>query len=130
MEFLLNPGISGQQEITVSSQDTASKYGSGLIEVFATPAMVALMEKTAQLSIQDYLPEGFISLGTEINVTHQKATPVGMKVICESVLEKAEGKRLLFSITARDEKGIIGQGTHQRYIVEAKRFMQKLMENS
>lgn len=130
MEFLLNPGISGRQEITVSSQDTASKYGSGLIEVFATPAMVALMEKTAQLSIQDLLPEGFISLGTEINVTHQKATPVGMKVVCESALEKVEGKRLLFSVTARDEKGLIGQGTHQRYIVEAGRFMQKLMENT
>ena len=92
--------------------------------------MVALMEKTAQLSIQDLLPEGFISLGTEINVTHQKATPVGMKVVCESVLEKVEGKRLLFSVTARDEKGLIGRGTHQRYIVEAGRFMQKLMENT
>ncbi|MCB9024417.1 MAG: thioesterase family protein [Lentimicrobiaceae bacterium] len=130
MEFPLNPGISGHQEITVTSQDTASTYGSGLIEVFATPAMVALMEKTAQLSIQDLLPEGFISLGTEINVTHQKATPVGMKVVCESVLEKVEGKRLLFSVTARDEKGLIGRGTHQRYIVEAGRFMQKLMENT
>lgn len=130
MEFTLTPGTTGHQEITVKPEDTALHYGSGLIEVFATPAMIALMESTAQLSIMDQLPGGYITLGTEISVTHEKATLVGRKVCCESILVKIEGKRLLFNVVARDEKGIIGQGTHHRYIVEAAVFMQKLAEKS
>jgi fluoroacetyl-CoA thioesterase len=124
----LTPGTTGHQEITVEQSDTASHFGSGLIEVFATPALVALMEKTAQLSVQHQLPEGYITLGTEISITHVKATPVGMKVFCESVLESVDGKKLLFRVTARDEKGLIGEGTHRRYIVETTRFMEKLMQ--
>jgi len=115
--------------ITVGPSDTASHYGSGLIDVFATPAMVALMEKTAQLSVQAQLPEGHITLGTEISVSHVKATPVGMKVVCESHLVSVDGKKLLFKVTAHDEKGLIGEGTHRRYIVEAGRFMEKLTES-
>ncbi len=129
MNHNLQPGLKGTQMITVGASDTASYYGSGLIEVFATPAMVALMEKTAQLSVQDQLPEGHITLGTEINITHVKATPVGMKVFCESVLEAVDGKKLLFKVAARDEKGLIGEGTHRRYVVEAERFMQKIRES-
>lgn len=129
MEYNLQPGIKGIQVITVGLSDTASHYGSGLIEVFATPAMVALMEKTAQLSIQDLLPEGHITLGIEISVTHVKATLVGMKVFCESHLEIVDGKKLLFRVSARDEKGLIGEGTHRRYIVEAAKFMDKLKQS-
>ncbi|MFH1118962.1 MAG: thioesterase family protein [Bacteroidota bacterium] len=128
MEYNLQPGIKGIQVIIVGLSDTASHYGSGLIEVFATPAMVALMEKTAQLSVQDKLPQDHITLGTEISITHVKATPVGMKVFCESVLEAVDGKKLLFKVTARDEKGLIGEGTHCRYIVEAAKFMEKLKQ--
>jgi predicted thioesterase len=124
----LSTGTTGHQEITVQQSDTASHYGSGLIEVFATPALVALMEKTAQLSVQDQLPEGFITLGTEISTTHVKATPVGLKVFCESVLESVDGKKLLFRVTARDEKGLIGEGTHRRYIVDAEKFIEKLRQ--
>jgi len=130
MEFNLKPGITGKQEITVKPEDTALHYGSGSIAVFATPAMVALMEKTAHLSIQQLLPDGYISLGTEINVTHVKATPVGMRIYCETELLEAEGKRLLFRVTANDEKGLFGQGTHRRYIVESEYFMKKLAETS
>jgi len=129
MEHNLQPGLKGMQTITVGPSDTASHYGSGLIDVFATPAMVALMEKTAQLSVQAQLPEGHITLGTAISVSHVKATPVGMKVVCESHLESVEGKKLLFKVTAHDEKGLIGEGTHRRYIVEAARFMEKLTES-
>ena len=129
MEYNLQPGIKGTQVITVGLSDTASHYGSGLIEVFATPAMVALMEKTAQLSIQDLLPDGHITLGTEISVTHVKATPVGMKVFCESHLEIVDGKKLLFRVSARDEKGLIGEGTHRRYIVEVEKFLEKLKQS-
>jgi len=126
MDFNLKTGITGSESLTVSIADTATHYGSGLIEVFATPAMIGLMEKTAQSSIQHYLPEGFITVGTEVNITHVKATPLGMKVICTSELIGVDGKKLLFKGSAHDETGLIGEGTHKRYIVNAAEFMQKL----
>ena len=124
----LTPGTTGYQEIIVGPDDTATRYGSGLIDVFSTPALVGLMEKTAQLSVQEHLPEGYITLGTEISIKHVKATPVGMRVFCDSVLEAVDGKKLLFRVTARDEKGLIGEGTHRRTIVDAQRFLDKLNE--
>jgi len=122
----LKTGIIGNTKISVKPEDTAAKYGSGLIEVFATPAMIGLMESTAQQSIQPLLPEGYITLGTEVNIKHVKATAVGMTVRCESKLITIEGKKLVFEITAHDEMGLIGNGTHTRYIVETKKFMEKL----
>ncbi len=130
MEFDIKPATVGYQEIIVQLTDTAVNFGSGLIEVFATPAMIGLMEKTAQLSIQEQLTQGYITLGTEINVKHVKATPVGMKVYCNSELLSVDGKRLVFKISARDEAGLIGEGTHHRYIVEADRFMEKLNQSA
>jgi fluoroacetyl-CoA thioesterase len=128
MEFNIEPGIVHTIEKTVEQTDTASSYGSGLIDVFATPAMVGLMENTAQSSLKAHLPEGYITLGIEINVKHMKATPVGMKVFCESKLTKVEGKKLFFELNARDEKGQIGTATHIRYIVHAEEFMKKISE--
>jgi predicted thioesterase len=130
MDVNLKPGLPGTLTITVSAEDTAARYGSGLVEVFATPAMIALMEKTAQLSVQPHLPEGYITLGTAISVTHLKASPVGMKVHCESTLISAEGRKLEFLVKASDEKGLIGEGTHQRTMVNAERFMEKLREQN
>jgi fluoroacetyl-CoA thioesterase len=126
MEFEIKTGIINTIEKIVEQKDTARNYGSGLIEVFATPAMIGLMENTAQSSLKSYLPEGYVTLGIEINVKHIKATPVGMKVSCESKLVKAEGKKLYFELNAWDEKGQIGSGTHIRYIVNAEEFMKKL----
>ncbi|MGD0712059.1 MAG: thioesterase family protein [Bacteroidales bacterium] len=126
MEFNIPLGIIGKQEMMVAEKDTAAHYGSGLIEVFATPAMVGFMEGTAQLSVQPCLPGGYITLGIEINVKHLKATPVGMKVFCESKLINVDGKKLTFEIKAWDEKGDIGTALHHRYIVEAAKFMEKL----
>lgn len=117
-----------KMEMTVSANDTAAKYGSGLIEVFATPAMIGFMESTAQLLVQPYLPEGMITLGIEVNIKHMKATPVGMKVECIAKLQEVDGKKLTFFIEAFDEQGKIGEGSHIRYIVNAERFMQKLNE--
>jgi fluoroacetyl-CoA thioesterase len=128
MELNIPVGSKNTLEKTVKFKDTAAQYGSGLIEVFATPALVGLMEGTAQLGVQKYLPEGYITLGTEINVKHLKATPIGMKVFCESILTAVDGKKLTFEIKAWDEKGDIGTATHVRYIVEAKIFMEKLAQ--
>ncbi len=115
-------------EHKVSSEDTAAAYGSGLIEVFATPAMIALMENAAQLSVDKFLAEGQSTVGIEINVKHVKASPVGMRIKCKSVLTKVDGKRLYFDITAEDEKGVIGTAEHIRYVIDIEKFMQKLSE--
>ncbi len=126
MENKLTIGIEGKIEQFVTKDDTAAKYGSGLVEVFATPAMIALMEKTCLTSVLDYLNEGFNTVGTEVNIKHLKATPVGKKVICNSVLKNIEGKKLTFSVEAFDEDGKIGEGTHTRYLIDVKKFMEKL----
>ena len=128
MEFNIEPGIMNTIEKTVEQKDTASSFGSGLVDVYATPAMVALMENTAQSSIKSHLPAGYITLVIEINVKHMKASPVGMKVRCESKLVKVEGKKLFFELNAWDEKGQIGTGTHIRYIIQREEFMAKIAE--
>ncbi len=126
MDFEIEVGVIGSMEIVVSKELTAVKYGSGLIEVFATPAMISIMESTAHTSVQKYLPDGFITLGIEVNIKHLKATPVGMKVNCESKLINVGGRKLTFEVNAYDEKGLIGTGLHVRFIVETKKFMDKL----
>jgi predicted thioesterase len=126
MEILINKGIKGYKEQIVTYEHTAKAYGSGLVEVFATPAMIALMENTAHLSVNGFLPEGFATVGTLININHLKATPLGEKVWCESLLEMQDNKKLLFSVTAYDETGIIGKGTHERFIINVEKFMDKL----
>ena len=86
MKEELTTGIKGHSNIIVAYKDTAACFGSGLLEVYATPAMISLMESTAQQSVQSYLPENAITLGTEVNIKHIKATPIGLKVECESKL--------------------------------------------
>lgn len=128
MEFILKDGIKGYSEQTVAYKDTAKAYGSGLVEVFATPAMIGLMENTAHLSVNDLLPKGFVSVGTLVNVEHLRATPLGEKVWCETVLQIVDGRKLHFSVSAFDAKGIIGKGTHERFIVNVEKFMDALTD--
>ncbi|MFW5761880.1 MAG: thioesterase family protein, partial [Cyclobacteriaceae bacterium] len=113
-----------EQEVTLN--DTADKYGSGLVPVFATPAMIALMEQTALQSVNSFLPDGYSTVGSMVNVRHIKPTPIGMTVRCVSELKKVEGRRLYFKVMAYDEDGEIGMGEHQRYIVDLNKFMAKL----
>lgn len=127
MEEILKEGLSYSMELVVNHNQTANFYGSGSLDVFATPALVALMESTAKDCVQTSLPEGFTTVGIEINVKHIKATPVGMKVKAEAYLEEVDRKKLFFKVEAYDEKGKIGEGTHIRYIVNSEEFMKKIM---
>ncbi len=126
MEFNIKEGMNSTTETVVTENDTASKYGSGLLDVLSTPHMVALMENTSKNVVEGSLPEGFSTVGIEVSIKHLKATPVGMKVRCEAVLEKIDGKKLVFKVDAWDEKGKIGEGTHVRFIINMEAFMAKL----
>ena len=128
MDTGLKEGIERTEEVVVKDDKLATYLGSGTVEVFATPAMIALMEKTSWNLVQPYLPDGSTTVGTEVRVEHLRATPPGMKVRCSSVLNKVEGKRLFFSVDAWDEKGKIGTGSHTRYIVETKKFLEKAQQ--
>jgi predicted thioesterase len=121
----LTKGIVGTKELTVTIDKTAAAVGSGLLDVFATPQMIALMEATASESVAPYLDEGSTSVGTLVSVSHVAATPVGMKVRCESELTEVDGRKLTFTVKAFDECGLIGEGTHERFVVFSEKFMAK-----
>ena len=118
-------GIKGYQEEIVTPELLACHIGSGTVRVFATPLMITLMERTCRLSVQPYLDEGFETVGTHVNVSHVSATPEGMKVWCDSELIGIDGRRLTFRVVAKDSKGIIGEGTHERFIVDSVKFSEK-----
>lgn len=122
---MLMAGMQGCQEILVTKEKTAIFYGSGTLEVFATPAMAALMEETAWKSVAGELEEGYATVGTSLAIKHLSATPVGMKVTCHTVLKEVDGRRLVFEVTAEDEAGKIGEGTHERFLINSKQFQEK-----
>ena len=121
----LKVGIKGRQELTVEKEMLASAIGSGMIEVFSTPYMVALMESTAQKSVADAVGEGNVTVGTKLDISHLAATPLGMGVYAESELVEVDGRRLVFKVAAYDECGLIGEGMHERFIVGAEKFVAK-----
>ena len=114
--------------ITVTPNDSAKTYGSGTLDVFATPAMIALMERTAMDSVAPYLAEDEATVGTEVNVQHLSATPIGCQVTCHSELIGIDGRKLTFKVTASDSKGVIGEGTHSRFIIKTEKFLAKANE--
>lgn len=118
-------GMKARVEDVVTERNTAISAGSGTLPVFATPFMCALMEKAAWMAIAPGLEAGDSSVGTKLSISHQSATPVGLKVWAESEVTVVDGKRIEFTVTAGDEKGVIGQGTHERFIVTNDRFLAK-----
>ena len=123
---MLQPGIKGHKEQVVTPAMSAARVGSGLVDVFATPMLVALVEQTCYESVLPHLDEGQGTVGTLVNVSHVSATPIGMRVWCDSELVEVDRRRLVFHMQAYDEAGLIGEGTHERFVIDTERFMQKL----
>ena len=122
---MLEVGIKGQRETIVTKENTAAGIGSGSLEVFSTPMMILLMEESCFMSVNDILEEGFTTVGTCVNVKHLSATPLGMKVVIKSELINVDGRALTFKVEAYDEKGLIGEGIHERFIVNNEKFQAK-----
>lgn len=125
MEIDLKIGLTAQTTTVVEAKNTALSVGSGLAEVYATPMMIALMEKAAYMAVQPLLPEGFSTVGIRIDASHLAATPVGMAVRAVATLVEVSGKKLVFDIDAFDERDKIGEARHERFVVEDSRFTQK-----
>ncbi len=123
---MLEKGLSASSTTTVVAENTAAHMGSGDMAVFATPAMVALMENAAMLAVAPHLSEGETTVGSEMNTTHLKPSGLGMVVTATAILTAVEGRKLTFTVGARDGEGLIGEGTHVRFIVQRERFMAKV----
>ena len=121
-------GMKGEVSTVVEREDTAKEVGSGSLLVYATPCMVALMEGAACEAIADCLPDTKTSVGTELNISHLSATPVGLEVRAEAEVTAVDGNTITFQVTAYDEAGKIGEGTHKRVIVTSQKFLDKVYD--
>ncbi len=122
----LKPGLRGRAELVVGEEHTAPRVGSGRVHVLATPVMINLFEAAALDAMERLLPAGRQSLGTVLNVRHVAATPVGMRVIASAEVTGIEGRTVRFRVEARDEKDLIGDGTHERVVVNVAKFDERV----
>ncbi|HMA88027.1 MAG TPA: thioesterase family protein [Burkholderiales bacterium] len=122
----LRPGLIGRTELTVSEEHTAPRVGSGKVHVLATPVMINLFEAAALAACERFLTAGYQSLGTLLEVRHVAATPVGMKVFATAEVTKVEGRTISFRLEARDERELIGDGRHERVVVNVAKFDQRV----
>ena len=122
----IRPGLSGRAELRVGEEHTAPRIGSGRVHVLATPVMINLIEAAALEAVERLLPTGHQSLGTRLDVRHIAATPVGMRVTASAEVVRAEGRTIAFRVEARDEKELIGDGTHERVVVNVARFDERV----
>ena len=124
----LQPGMKGSAQLLVGIEHSAPKVGSGLVPVLATPVMINLIEAAALSAVEHLLPQGHQSLGTRLDIRHFAATPIGMQVWATAELIKVEGRTLFFRVEARDEREPIGDGTHERVVVNVARFDQRVQK--
>ena len=122
----LKPGLKGEKSIIVTEEHTAPHVGSGVVPVLATPVMVNLLEAAALAAVEKFLPDGYQTLGTVLNVKHFAATPVGLEVRAFAELSAIDGRTLVFALSAEDEMETIGEGSHQRVVVNVERFEQRV----
>lgn len=121
----LNVGLAGEATTVVVHENTAAAVGAGGVEVFGTPMMIALMENAAWRAVAEHLEPGYVTVGTLVNVKHLAATPLGQQVRASAELLEIDRRRLVFKVEAYDEKQKIGEGLHERFIVQLERFLQK-----
>lgn len=126
MEYDQLKGLCHSETLVVRYEDTAAVYGSGSLEVFATPAMIALMEKTCLESVNDKIGEGNTTVGIAVNIKHLKASPVGAVIRCDAKLIEVDRKRLVFEVQCFEGDTLIGEGIHERFVVDSEKFMGKL----
>jgi predicted thioesterase len=126
----LPAGLTGTAELVVGEQHTAPRIGSGRIRVLATPVMINLIEAAALAAVEQSLPENHQSLGTHLDVTHIAATPVGMRVRATAEVIRVEGRTVWFKVRAEDERELIGEGTHERVVVNVERFDKRVQEKA
>jgi predicted thioesterase len=129
-QYGLKAGLRGTAEILVGTRDTAPHIGSGKIKVLATPVMVSLMEEAALNAVEGFLPPGFQTVGTRLDISHVAATPVGVRVTAGAEVTKVDGRRLTFRVWADDETERIGEGTHERIVVEVSRFDRRAQDKA
>lgn len=122
---MLEIGMKGQAQTEVTTDNTAKAFCSGALDVFATPAMISLMEETCWKMIQPELEEGEGSVGTMVNISHTAPSAVGRTVKCQATLTHIDGRKLTFEVECSDENGVVGKGTHERFIINNEKFMAK-----
>ncbi len=125
MDKEIKVGLVNEAKTIVTEENIASTMGSGCLRVFATPAMCCLMEKAASELMDSLVEEGSTTVGTALNIAHTAATPVGMEVVAKAEITAVEGRKISFKVTASDEAGEIGSGTHERFIVFKEKFQAK-----
>ena len=132
MSLVLNlpAGLAGTAELVVGEEHTAPRIGSGRIHVLATPVMINLIEAAALAAVEQSLPEGHQSLGTRLEISHVAATPVGMRVRARAEVEKVEGRNIRFRVRVDDAKEMIGEGIHERVVVNVERFDRRVQEKA
>lgn len=118
-------GAKASYKVIVDTSNTAKSMGSGSLDVFATPSMVAIMEKASTMALESYLEDGTTTVGTALDITHVSATPIGMNVYATSEVVAVNNREITFKVQAFDDAGLIGEGTHKRFIVMAEKFQNK-----
>ena len=125
MEYNALKGLHNSVTLVVEHKDTAAVYGSGALEVFATPAMIALMEKTCLESVADKIGEGNTTVGIAVNIKHLKASPVGSTIRCDAEITEVDRRRLVFEVKCFEGETLVGEGIHERFAVDSEKFMSK-----
>jgi len=126
MDYNTLKGLRHCETLVVEHKDTAAVYGSGALEVFATPAMIALMEKTCLVCVCDKIGEGNTTVGIAVNIKHVKASPVGATIRCEAELTEVDRRLLVFKVQCFEGEALVGEGVHERFVVDSEKFMAKL----
>jgi fluoroacetyl-CoA thioesterase len=126
----IEPGLKGEVSLVVAEEHTAKHLGSGSVQVLATPQMVLLMERASVAAVDPLLPEGYRTVGVGLNIRHLAPTPLGFEVKATAELIEVEGRRLFFHVEVRDEVEVVGQGTHERSIINVQRFGERVAQKA